>query len=253
MSISVNEWVDMPTLKKYEAINTKTGDKARICKENATTGFVFLKGKRNRGYRYDNQYMMETFTLIQKDPETKWHKDIKRAIKALKGSGLWPNELTLLQNLDQMTQSDLKEIEALYWSRQVRDLTGDRTGPDAYNAKFDQIFSKWIQKYPFLVETDPTTGCKRIVYGYMADKSNIKLKSMYFGKYSNEHYKTLIQDAIANKTKFSTPRLNNGYDVSFEYNPDKNAAWYSEEYRNCGNGHYYIALDHNLAMFVEDD
>ena len=40
---------------------------------------------------------------------------------------------------------------------------------------------------------------------------------------------------------------------TFEYKADKNKAWYSEEYRGCGNGHYYIAIDENTALFIEND
>ena len=40
---------------------------------------------------------------------------------------------------------------------------------------------------------------------------------------------------------------------TFEYEPDKNKAWYSEEYRGCGNGHYYIALNSSMALFCEND
>ena len=43
------------------------------------------------------------------------------------------------------------------------------------------------------------------------------------------------------------------YDVSFSYDPKLQHAWYSEEYKNCGNGHYYLALDETHALFYEDD
>ena len=33
----------------------------------------------------------------------------------------------------------------------------------------------------------------------------------------------------------------------------KNYAWYSEEYKGCLNGHYYIALDEKHVWFYEDD
>lgn len=77
-------------------------------------------------------------------------------------------------------------------------------------------------------------------------------KSMYFGKFWNPIKKQMIKDCMEKKesVRFST-RVN--YDVSFEYNAEKNKAWYSEEYRNCGNGHYYLAIDCNTALFYEDD
>jgi hypothetical protein len=48
-------------------------------------------------------------------------------------------------------------------------------------------------------------------------------------------------------------RGDNGYDASFSYNPKLNKAWYSEEFRGCGNGHYYVALNSTHCLFVEDD
>ena len=29
--------------------------------------------------------------------------------------------------------------------------------------------------------------------------------------------------------------------------------WYSKEFKGCGNGHYYLALDATHTIFVEDD
>ena len=42
------------------------------------------------------------------------------------------------------------------------------------------------------------------------------------------------------------------YDISMSINPD-GRAFYSEEYRNCGNGHYFMLLDARHAIHVEDD
>lgn len=77
-------------------------------------------------------------------------------------------------------------------------------------------------------------------------------KSMYFGKFWNPIKKQTIKECMEKKesVRFST-RVN--YDVSFEYDAERNRAWYSEEYRNCGNGHYYLAIDGNTALFYEND
>ena len=75
---------------------------------------------------------------------------------------------------------------------------------------------------------------------------------MYFGKYTNKDEKLEIKAALNDHRSYSTNAYTS-YDVSFEYNADKNMAWYSEEYKGCGNGHYYLALDENTALFCEDD
>lgn len=87
---------------------------------------------------------------------------------------------------------------------------------------------------------------------YIWEMSEAKTKSMYFGKWSNARIKGEIQQAFAEKRRYSN-RARTSYDVSFEYDPDRNKAWYSEEYKGCGNGHYYIAIDANTALFCEDD
>lgn len=43
------------------------------------------------------------------------------------------------------------------------------------------------------------------------------------------------------------------YDVGFSYNPKQKKAWYSEEFKNCSNGHYYLALNNTHAFFIEND
>lgn len=79
-----------------------------------------------------------------------------------------------------------------------------------------------------------------------------KVKKMNFGRYTNEEKLKSIKEAFQNKKEISVSGRAN-YDVSFSYNPKQNKAWYSEEYRNCGNGHYYLALDSTHALFYEDD
>ena len=79
-------------------------------------------------------------------------------------------------------------------------------------------------------------------------------KSINFDKWSRETNTQLLADRIANKTNYSC-RWRNGYDNSIELNFNKEEArgWYSEEYKNCGNGHYYFLLDETHAIFAEDD
>ena len=109
------------------------------------------------------------------------------------------------------------------------------------------FYGEYAEKYPFLFDENGY-----IDTDYVYDLSDPKFKSMYFG-YSNKFYKNEIAKALSEKRKYSTGRVVVSYDNSFEYNPEKNKAWYSEEYRGCGNGHYYLALDGNTAVFYEND
>ena len=214
------------------------------CMREETTIFVFGHGKSKYGRRYSINSFCENFDLsiktrsVNDDEDTKWHKRIRRAIMCLESSGLWPDLLEKLRNLDTMTLADKKAIHDIYWEE-----TGGRHG---LSAKYDE----YKKKYPF-VFAKGSDGNDYVVTFYIWEQSEVKLKSMYFGR-ANKHVKELIKKALVGREKYSV-RQRVSYDVSFAYDPDKNAAWYSEEYRNCGNGHYYIALDENTAWFCEND
>ena len=51
--------------------------------------------------------------------------------------------------------------------------------------------------------------------------------------------------------------MTKGYDVTYTIDKaeegKRRGAWLSNEYRNCGNGHYGLLLDATHAVFYEDD
>lgn len=64
-----------------------------------------------------------------------------------------------------------------------------------------------------------------------------------------------IKNHLDNKENFYY-NWNGKYDVSVEGklgNDDVYRAWLSLEYRGCGNGHYYLLINENQALFTEDD
>ena len=80
------------------------------------------------------------------------------------------------------------------------------------------------------------------------------IKKMYFGRQNNEWVLGRIKRALEDKEKYSSCRYYNGnYDASFGYNPELKMAWYSEEFKGCGNGYYYFALNETHALFIEKD
>lgn len=218
----------------------------RRCQKEEKTVFVYKHGGRTYGRRYSiedfcNKYDIQVkIKEKEKDKNAIWHKRIARAIKCLESSGLWPDLLAQLKELNQMTYEDKIAIHDLYASEE-------------YSKRFTSPeYEQYEKKYPFLFGID-SSGNKYLKTFYIWEMSEVNLKSMYFGKYQNEHTKELIKEAIANKKKYSAC-ARTSYDVSFEYDPDKNnSAWYSEEYKNTGNGHYYIAIDHNTCWFTEND
>ena len=107
-----------------------------------------------------------------------------------------------------------------------------------------------MNTYPFIFPKG-NDGKYYIDTFYIYETSDAVLKSMYFGR-RNKTIKESIKDALKDCNKISFRETVN-YDVSFDYDPASNKAWYSEEYRGTGNGHYYLALNENTALFCEND
>ena len=91
--------------------------------------------------------------------------------------------------------------------------------------------------------------------------SSLKAKKCWknpsFDKYAylyKEHVINSVKCAIADKKSI---RFNwrNVYDNTLEIIGTNGIyrGYYSEEYRNCGNGHYYLLFDATHAIYYEDD
>ena len=82
----------------------------------------------------------------------------------------------------------------------------------------------------------------------------VKIKTMNFDKFDKAHITRLIQESIANKRNFNY-KWRKGYDNSLEirFGEPYSRAWYSEEYKDCANGHYYFMLDATHVLFGEND
>lgn len=246
----IEQFNQLKPYTKYQCVDKNTDEKVRFMKENDTTAFVFLKGRRSRGWRYNIEDFFKCYDMIiptDEDVEKKWHKKIKSVINALEKSGLWSDIKEKYKNLYKMTYSDKILINDLYWSMPF--CCPDT--PDEEIFQYNEKMSVFIDKYPFLFSSKNNRGLICINTFYIWEMSEVKTKSMYFG-WQNKLFKEQIQNALTNKEKI-TKQARVNYDVTFEYDPDKNKAWYSEEYRGCGNGHYYIALNSSMALFCEND
>lgn len=240
------------------------GDKYRAVKEEGD--YVFIYGKRRK--RYGHRLTCSgSFSRLYKEIEMEtpeetdkaWHKRIKRAIKCLEESGLWQNLLPTFKNLYKLSYSDKKEMEKLHWdtislystihNKRYADENADIS---AELEAINRVWAPWKAKYPFAFSVDEE-GLPHVDTSYLYELSEVQFKSMYFGKYNNKRIKAEISDALKNHKKYEVYRLPVTYDVTFEYVPEDEKAWYSEEYRDCGNGHYYLALNHSTALFCEND
>lgn len=218
------------------------GDTCRCMMENNTI-FVYGKGRRTYGKRLSDTEFCRYFApkVAKKrsiDENEKWHRSLRNILKHLDKSKLWPSiyeEVSILLNIT------FEEFKILYEYRWAFREIGPAMQADVQRLK---------QKYPMICNATTSNGLRNSLFTEMYYRP--RLKSMNFGS-MNDYYKSQIAQALAERRSYSTGRVRCNYDVSFEYNAEKSAAWYSEEYKDCGNGHYYLALDGGTALFCEDD
>lgn len=245
--IRQEEWELMIPGRAYKAKNS-IGQNVRIAKE-SSSGFVFAKSSSKYGRRFDTAEILENYTLAETvDENIAWHKRLNRAIKAMTVSGLWANIRELFTNLLEMNYYDKQKMQNIYWEIiSLKDMPAEE-----YNQTFLDKFAEYYEKYAFAFYEDKE-GKLHLHTDYIFEISDCKLKSMYFG-FRNKKTKEEIKEAIVNNTSYSLPYpIRTSYDVSFRYNAEKKSAIYAEEYKGCGNGHYYLALNENIALFAEND
>lgn len=219
----------------------------RAVKVNDNTIFVFSKGSR----KYGDYFSLDQFTryydfeikISKAESKTEqWHKRLARAVKCLNESGLWTNIKTIFENLLTITYEEKQAITQKYWAT-------DRFGKD--RTEYNKFIAEIKEKHPFMIGTNDL-GEEIIKSDYIYEISECQLKSMYFGKWHNTQEKMTIKKMIEEHKDYKTWARTN-YDTSFQYSAEKQMAWYSEEYKNCGNGHYYLALNESTAVFCEND
>ena len=254
------------TLKDWSAEQHKfvpTEDKhpRRGLLEDEKTVFIFNHKSHRYGQRLSIEYFIANFMIdyVPVDKAVAWERRVKNVIKKLDASGLWPDIKKLFEELliiGYARRDALKHVTCDHDNDNLRDLMTDvvnkRAGAiEKYNAAFERVYKEFMDEIPFVFYKSKT-GVWNVRTDYFFEMSDAVTKSMYFGKYRNARIKDEIRQAFAERRRYSA-RARTSYDVSFEYDPERNKAWYSEEYKDCGNGHYYIAIDANTALFCEDD
>lgn len=222
-----NEYIDtLDTYKKYKAKKidepkyrgeyARLGETVRFSKEDEQI-FIYAKGRSRYGWRVDREYFNKYFEVkVEKSEFEKRQDRYKKAIKKLEKSGLWKNILETLKNLQTISESDYKDMREI--------LCQSDFGKGTEN-----LYKKYGDKYPFIFYKSDYDGSLCYHNDYFYGIAHCELKSMYFGKYHNTEYKAQIKEALKNKKAYSTGRIEVSYDVSYEYNPEINKAWYSEE------------------------
>lgn len=181
------------------------------------------KGSRSKGYAFYTGDVKDIVLAPVKSEVEVCRDNLKKIVKYLSASGFWAPMLKGSQHL--LTFSDEELLEA---------------------RKYD--------KYRALMSQFEETGMGWWGFDCFLNLFDTKIKTMRWDKWDKEYYKGQIKLAIAEKRNYRG-MWRNGYDNSFEitFNDNYPRAWYSEEYKDCGNGHYYFLLDDCHVLFGEND
>ncbi len=220
----------------------ENGDKAKKRLGISSYGGVMVFRKYAKRYGYDIRNVLRGVVniRIQKprySKAEKWQRSWKKVIAKLQKSGLWKLALEDYKLGLEIGYEKIQEAYKAYW--------------EEYENAAERVLAVDSRLVGYTdTEENEKPYVKTQILWYMYRSA--KIKKMYFGKYNNQRYLEQIKEAMESKTSCHVC-ARASYDVSFEYKPESNRAWYSEEYRNCGNGHYYLALDATHALFYEDD
>lgn len=186
----------------------------------------------------------------EKSENDKWIRSWTNVLNRLEKSGLWEDVAKDVRIALSVGMEKMQKAYKQYWEHDYS-KTKELGEQDKSNAEKIKELDERLVGY----RDDGTIYADTSIIWYMHNPA--KVKKMRFGrKYINDKKLEAIAEALKNKQEFSEyadGRFINSYDIHFNYNPTSNKAWYSEEYRGCGNGHYYLALDATHALFYEDD
>lgn len=215
-----------PYQKEYIVITPQGKQKKRLFVCNDMVCELLPRCKRYGRYLYSNEYgewiSVEPYKTQPIDEVKKVKRFLTNVIKYLDASGAWADMKENFTKFLNIPDEDIAIAISSYENR--REIL------KKYN--IDTIFVDCLKR-----------------------TASIGIKSINYDKYDREECRNRYKEMIANNQKFSK-RWRNGYDNSFsgELGSDgEYRLWYSEEYKGCGNGHYYYALDERHAIFGEDD
>lgn len=232
-------------------------EKARIGRYGTQDNCLFKYGKGRKRYGHiinasTIENVWKQVKLYIKTPEDKiarWRHTWERALKLLEESGLWTDMADNIRTALAVGYEKINKAYDLYWKDYPELSYEERNEKRTETIK--AVDSRLVHKTSEGKDVPDTN-----IIWYMHIPA--KIKTMNFGKFHNKKVREALAEAIANKKEFShyvDGRITHGqnYDAHVSYSPEANRAWYAEEYRGCGNGHYYVALNGTHALFVEDD
>ncbi len=234
----------MEYLPEYGKINVSavnnSGDKIKFRIAKAKGGGIIRmhNGSKKYGWYLDKSDFSEIYIPDKKEisEEEKWRKSWEKVLERLNKSGFYKDYRKDLETVLSIGYEKFMKVKKIcsenYLTRNEKETVEKVRSIDPIFIRVREDGSEYVHEF----------------YEFYHPA---KIKKMYFGKYGKNILDELSK-AIENKLEFQAYRTV-GYDVSVHYSPEHNRVWYSEEYRNCGNGHYYLGLDATHAVFYEDD
>ena len=222
--------------KQYR-VNLITGGSkiVRLWKTNDGRIAIMDKGRKKWGHElrsWDDFENWATLRLVEHNEIDYYKRFVKRATDALKmlnESGLWSDIKETIEHFFELPETEQREL--------VNDII-----TDSYEKFYKQTWGDG--KYAWV-------HCHQV---FCTFTNKTCWKSIAWRKWERESMSAEVADCIKNGKDFSR-RWTNGYDNTLEitFNDDYPRGWYSCEYRDCGNGHYYLLFDATHAIFYEDD
>lgn len=258
------ESTDLRVWKDGQYVQVKDPHSRTALLEEDGTVFIFYPRGRRYGLRMSDEWFISSRYMVKYtpdvDPAASWERRVRNVIKKLDASGLWPDikrDFEIMLEIGYERRHKLQLLNSDEWlavnieSRAYINNQHDEQAIENYRLALERYYGELEREIPqAFCRTE--RGFLHPRTDLLYEMSDAMTKSMYFGKGLNDLTKHEIAEAMAAKRRY-TATARTSYDVSFEYDPERNKAWYSEEYRDCANGHYYLAIDANTALFYEND
>ena len=225
--------------------------------ENSGRVCEYNKGARRYGHYADitGWVKVEPAMPKERDKFRQFHKNAEKAARLLQASGFWPEICKRMEVQAAMTEQDynrLMELYNEYWA--IYDIKGisydeQRERQKVVMQKFDAYYEERGAKSDFnhfrqLSDTKQVVSVPYTAGGY--DKARQVANA-----------REIIEQVKAGEPdKHKSFYWYGSYDYSIEVRKNEDGTiigWYSAEYKGCGNGHYYLLLDAEHAIYYEDD
>lgn len=224
---NVIEVINNARTKKFR-VTTSNGESSVIRLFVSASNSICEYQYKSKAYGYLIPYSVITsWVNIQPIEKTTDFVKVKNfltnVVKYLSASGLWENIKNDYSTILAQGDDYLKHVLSLDWSEQRNYL------------------EETIGVHSFHVDSIIRSARKGIV-------------SINYDRWDRNAIRERAKQCIENGEKY-THKWEKGYDNSIEFSVHggRKCGWYSTEYRGCGNGHYYLALDEKRAIFCETD